>query len=148
MKKSSTKPIAPSRKVLEALAAGLEEIETHFDNEGFGHSPASDDEEDDYDAEDYTSVSYEREDVEVAVDGFISQLIDDKILRKAKSGALPSFGDVFEKLFGKRHDITKMARDFEDHIDGYFGQILYEDMVAAYQIFLEIEEYVKSALAD
>ena len=146
----------PGRRTLEAVATGLEEIRDHFGGEGFADIDVrdrpdgeyeGDEYEDDEEEEDYISLSYEREDIEVAVDAFISQLIADKIIRKSKSGKLPSFADVFRKIFGADHEVTESALAFEEHIEGYFGQILYDHMKAAYKQFAEIEEAVKNRLA-
>ena len=156
----------PGKQAISAIADGLEEIGAHFQFVGFGNGvdePAEDlasgatseedqpeedsSEEDDFDADDdddgYSGFStYDREEIEVAIDEFISNLITNGILRKSKSGKLPSFSGVFEKIFGKDHEISRMARQFEEYIEGYFGAIDYDDMKAAYSEFHEIREFL------
>jgi hypothetical protein len=157
---------SPGKRAISAIADGLEEIGAHFQFVGFGNGadkPAEDlaseasseedqpeedsSEEDDFDADDdddgYSGFStYDREEIEVAIDEFISTLIANGILRKSKSGKLPSFSGVFERVFGKDHEISKMARQFEEYIEGYFGAIDYDDMRAAYSEFQEIRDFL------
>ena len=156
--------LRPSRRVLLVIARGLEEIKDHFiweefsTNEGessyqdsigdVGESEndaAEDDDDDEYE-EPYHISSFDREDVEVAIDMFISHLIRRKLIRKDKFGEPESMSEVFEKFFGEDDEITRSARSFEDHIKGYFGFIDYENMSAAYSELSEIQELIKREL--
>jgi hypothetical protein len=159
----------PFSRALKAIAAGLEEIDSHFAWEGIAGSAnasedeatslseegitedaidGSDDEPDDngtYD-EPYYTAGFDREDIEIAIDAFLSQLLHQRLIRKDRSGRLPSFSGVFAKFFGEEHQITNVADSFQDHIAGYFGWIDYENMRAAYSEFLEIQAFVKREL--
>lgn len=154
-----------SRKVLDAIAEGLKEIEGYFELEVFPanhfESPEEasqqelesqgekgeedeDDEEEEYDEGEGSSGTaiFDREDVEVAVDLFISHLVQVGVLRKAKSGAQLSFSEVFEKFFGEEHAIVERAQSFEEHIEGYFDSVGYEDMKIAYEELAAIQEMI------
>jgi hypothetical protein len=151
---------SPSKLAITAIADGLEEIAAYFPFVGFGRGAKKvpeglaaevDNEEDsseedefaDDDDDGYSGFSsYDREEIEVAIDEFISALIAEGILRKSKSGKLPSFAGVFEKCFGKDHEVSKKARQFEEYIEGYFGALDYDDMRSAYSEFQEIRDLV------
>jgi hypothetical protein len=162
----------PSRRVLEAIDDGLEEIRFYF---GWGNSdtantaspkgepnieeesaPDEDDSLEEEDEEDYLEGeeyddqegSYiDREEIEVAVDAFISSLLASSVIRKAKSGKLPSFGMVFTKFFG-RGDLVDLATAFEDDIEGYMGWISPDEMQSAKKRFIEICEFVRDMLEE
>jgi hypothetical protein len=152
----------PTNRVLEAIAHGLEEIHGHFALEGMGEIQDSgedydgtadedDTSEGDEDAlyeEPYYAAGYDREDVEIAIDAFLSHLIRKKLIRKDKSGRLPSFAGVFEKIFGEEHRIAKAAAQFEEYIAGYFGRIDYENMRAAFGEFQEIQSFISKELEE
>ena len=89
---------------------------------------------------------FDREDIEVAVDAFISHLIQAKVVRKSIGGKFPSFSEVFEKYFGDAHEITVKAKNFEEYVEGYFGAISPDDMSAAHDEFCEIQEAVRKEL--
>jgi len=158
----------PSRKVLEAISGGLEEIEAQFDSSGFssstvksvgeeppagpiigGPEEAEEKEEEDDDGEEYYSDHYfDREEIEVGLDAFISHLINSEVIRKPKPGKTPSFSEVFEKFFGKDHEVTEKANGFEGFIKGYFGWVSPENMRLAHDAFLEIRGIVQSAMKE
>ncbi len=100
--------------------------------------------DEDFDEGEYTD-GYDREEIEVAIDEFLSTLLRANIIRKSKSGKEPSFADVFRRLFGQDHEITAKAQSFEEYIKGYFGWIAPEDMRIAHETFLEIQEIVNSS---
>ena len=138
----------PSRGTLAVIAAGLEKIGGHFVGEGMdigeggvGEETDSGIEEEPYE-EPYYTAGFDREDVEIAIDGFLTKLAREGLIRKNKSGRLPSFSAVFEKLFGAGHAMVKTAKEFEEHVAGYFGRIDYENMRAAYSEFLEIKKFI------
>jgi hypothetical protein len=150
--------------LLEAIADGLEEIDSHFalegitgieDNAGEIETLLGDDQraedvsdesdDDPYDEPFYTA-GFDREDVEIAIDEFLSHLLRKRLIRKDKSGRLPSFAGVFEKFFGPEHQIVRTAETFEEHIAGYFGWIDYENMREAYVKFLEIQTFITKEL--
>lgn len=153
-------PTAPSRRVLRIITAGLEEIEGQF---GWGREDTGQDEEslgadngaaedadkgtdgDPYEESFYTA-GFDRESVEIAIDRFLSHLILKRLIRINESDELPSLSDVFEKVFGKKHEIVKTAVSFEQHIEGYFGWIAYEHMRAAYSEILEIKALIEKEL--
>lgn len=142
------------------IGEGLGEIAAHFEFSGFSNGaeieteeerPVTEDAESDTDSEedddsdDHGTDYFDREEIEVAIDAFISHLLSEKLIRKSNSGKLPSFSEVFEKFFGKGHEITAKAESFEDYIKGYFGWISPEDMRSAHGEFVEIQEIVEEA---
>jgi hypothetical protein len=165
MKKAKTKPKL-SASQFDSLLSALDEIADHFSWVGFSvpepeadgkHSGAvkasgagGDGEEADDsgdDDEDYTDFfdgsSYERAEIEIAVDNFLSCLITDRVIPKRKSKGLPQFHAVFERIFGEDHDITLAAIRFEEYAEGYFDTISYESMRDAFGEFVEIVEAVR-----
>jgi hypothetical protein len=88
----------------------------------------------------------DREEIEIAVDAFISALIDAEIVRKNHAGKPPSFAEVFGRFFGSQHEITKKAEEFEKYIEGYGGWISPEDIQNAESSLLEIYEIVQTTL--
>lgn len=154
----------PSTRVLKIIADGLEEIEDHVAWEGIagieddiaeeesmpsedeGAEDVSDESDDDPYDEPYYTAGFDREDVEIAIDAFLSHLLRKKLIRKDKSGRLPSFAGVFEKFFGGEHQIAKAADKFEEYVRGYFGWIDYENMKAAFGEFLGIRTFIGKEL--
>ena len=154
----------PPARVLKIIADGLEEIEGHFAWEGIagieensgeedipppqgpGPEDVSDGDDNDPYEEPFYTAGFDREDVEIAIDAFLSHLLRKKLIRKDESGGLPSFAGVFEKFFGEEHQIAKTADSFEKYVAGYFGWIDYENMRAAYTAFLEIQTFIKKEL--
>jgi hypothetical protein len=157
-------PTSPPVRVLKVVADGLEEIGGHFVWEGIAGIEDSTAEEEVWSAEDqgadgagdgaddgpyeepYYTAGFDREDVEIAIDAFLSHLLHKRLIRKDKSGRLPSFAGVFRKLFGEDHQVAKAARNFQDQIVGYFGWIDYENMIGAYAEFLRIQSFIKKEL--
>jgi hypothetical protein len=149
----------PTKKALRALALGLEEIEEHFVWEEFSKaddhgsesgSPQADDEasDDEDEREDeylLQTSGFDREDVEIAIDAFISSLIRKKLVPRDESKPA-TLSDVFEIFLGGDHEATKTARSFESHIKGYFGIIDYENMSSAYSDLLELQDVLKKEL--
>jgi len=163
------------REILTTLQKAFEEIDSGFDWAGFDTSedddssteslpeetlgiaqeaaptvePSSNDDEDDYVGDEGPSENesmYDREDIEIAIDAFLSELQHAQIIHKNKKGRLPSFSDVFKGLFGDSHDLASKAREFETFIEGYFGYISFEDMEEARTKFVEIKSAVKVEL--
>lgn len=148
----------PPKAVVEVIAAGLKEIEAHFEWEGFppnsgteaesqnqDSEPDDNTEEDDLNPDQEVSdddgdteegyggnAVFEREDIEVAIDVFLSRLVEDELIKKIKRDEQLSLSEVFERYFGEDHELTEAAQAFEEHIKGYFGEIAYEDMQQAY----------------
>ena len=184
----------PRREVLEVIATELKEIEAWFELEGFSASEYEVPEEEqlaeepdlksdfadvDYEGDEDLSVTkgFHREDIEIAIDVFISQLLrftyysdaadspDGRLLgfrglwkchyilqcsiaarrliRESEPGQGPSLSEVFEKFVGEDHELVEKAKSFEEHIKGYFDSITYEDMEAAYNEFVEIQEIIQ-----
>lgn len=147
----------PSRRILDGLTRGLQEIEAYFgwpvadatlenseqpeepeevaDEDGIGdEEPIGEADDDGY---------FEAEEIEVAVDSFLSYLHENGLIRKNKAGKLPTFYRVFEKFFGEDHEIAKLALTFEEKIEGYFGWISFESMGEARESFIEIFKLVR-----
>jgi hypothetical protein len=142
----------PSNKVLDALSEGLDEMDSSF---GFSAAVPDKTEErtpedaveddDDLDTDELNDGYVDREEIEVAMDSFLSALISAGVIRKQKSGKSPLFSDLFAKFFGVDHEVTTKARRFEEHVKGYFGWINPEDMDLARDEFSEIYELVEKA---
>lgn len=141
-------------RVLKSIAAGLEEIDCALAwNVTAGVGDNGEDEEivntqdggTPYEEPFYTP-GFDREEVEIAIDAFLSHLLEQKLIRKKKLGGLPSFVDVFEMFFGANHKIAKVAERFEEHVTGYFGWINSDEMSEAYADFLEIQNFIQQEL--
>ena len=160
MSSKGQKQSRPSRRrALELIGEGLTEIENEFQWQGFSpedddlldeetadesaesEGETSDDEEIDFDS----TSTFNSEDVEVAMDVFVSRLVREKIIRSTPT-QLPSFSRIFEKFFGKDHEVTKLAEAFEELVQGYFGAIHYQDMQQAHRELLEIRKIVDKEL--
>lgn len=136
---------------LDTMVDALAEIEYHFgwqappqivpgepgDETDVGDEENFADEEEDDSAEPEV---YDAEEIEVAVDAFLSQLIDATIVRKTKGGAMPSMFDVFERLFGEEHEASKSAKEFEGLVAGYFGWVKADDVEEAHGCLIVIKE--------
>jgi hypothetical protein len=133
------------KDALQAILESLGEVEAHFEMEGFSsgsdltvEAPADiqekatpDTRDAEYDVEDEeppAPTTYDRQDIEVAIDVCISELMTHGIISKARPGKNPTLSDIFENLFGKDHEIVNHARTFEQHIKGYFDIVGYEEM--------------------
>ncbi len=100
---------------------------------------------DDVYEETYHESSFDRVEVEIAIDTFISRLIRRKLIPKDDEPG--SLYELFMTLWGEEHEATLLAQRFEHHIKGYFGFIPYDDMRAAYSELLEIQEVLEKELA-
>ena len=147
----------PNPRKVKAILEALKEIEASFELLGLGSMDDSivnnelepEDVEDEVEAEEeesYGNASFDREDIEVAIDTFVSELIDGGIVRSNNSAKMPRFGDVFAKAFGTNHEIVQKANEFEESIKGYFGYIDYDDMKTAQNRLAEIRELLEKAL--
>lgn len=159
------------KQKLEALSEAFKEIEAYFELNGFFQSEEApqkeaeneepppgevqneeEEQEEEYDIyydedEDAGGVEvFQREDVEVAIDVFISSLVGKKVFR-IRSGSHPSLDYVFEKIFGEDHEIIKLVAEFDEHIEGYFGAIGYDDMRSAYGEVLAIRDIINKEIA-
>jgi hypothetical protein len=159
------------RKRIEAIADALSEIKAHFEFEGIsfeepspaGEPPEAESEEkskakdeqdeDGYDDDEYDDDSipgksaFEREEIEIALDVFMSRLVEEKVIRQFKPNEQPSFSGIFEKFFDEDHEIVKIAQSFEEHIEGYFDWVHYDDMRAAYGELLQIKDIISKEIA-
>ena len=91
---------------------------------------------------------FDKEEVEVAVDEFISSLVSSKLIRKPKTGRLLTIGSVFAKFFGEEGEIVELAREFENDIAGYMGWISPAKMKSAEERFAKILNLVRSILKE
>ena len=81
------------------------------------------------------------------MDVFLSHLVEEGIIKDSKLRELPSFSGVLERFFGEDHEITKKARDFEEHIEGYFDVVSYDDVRAAYGDVVEMKHIIETETA-
>ena len=152
----------PSPKVLKVIVDGLDEIDSYVPFPGRlrsesdevtanpeGELSAGDENESaeygERDDGDYRTEYFDREEMEVAIDAFLSALVNAGVIRKSRHRKLPSFSEVFIKFFGQDHEVSKKAESFEDFVEGYFGWISPDDMYRAHEEFLEIYDIVKDA---
>lgn len=167
----------PRRKVLDVIAEAFREIEACYELLGFsanqdeelppdeqqpnneGEQDAKDadypdyldhenDTEQDYDTEPEGGPTvYQREEIEVAVDVFISELVHQKLIPKPPADSKgPSLAEVFQGFFGEDHKIVELAKEFEDHIEGYFGAIGFDEMSSAYGNVLAIRDILNKEM--
>jgi hypothetical protein len=125
-------------------AAEAQEVEEHEVEEYDGEEG---EELDDRYGEDEVGASvYDREEIEVAIDVFISELVREGLMPEPRPRTTPDIADVFEKFFGEDHEIIKLARDLDEHIEGYFGAIGYDDMNAAYGEVMGIRDIIQKEI--
>jgi len=145
----------PPRKILGALLDGLAEIKANWELEGFPTSNVESPQEEpqgegaevdgeDGDSEDFGPSVFDREDIEIAIDVFISHLVQEGIIRKLGPSERPSLSDIVERFFSEDHEISKKAREFEEHIKGYFDLVGYDDMQQAYGLLLEMTGMIQT----
>src|SRR5438045_3607075 len=151
----------PKKEVLTALSRALEEIEAYFEMWGFSlgkaenqpqlpfenpelqdeksseekpeEQEAREDSDDLYGGDDDSGGEpvFDREEIEVAIDLFLSTLVQEKVIPKYPGNKLPTLEQVFQRIFGEDHEIIKVVHDFEEHIEGYFDVIGHDDMETA-----------------
>jgi hypothetical protein len=155
----------PRKEVLEAVSGALEEIEASFEMMGFssgkgqaflGEAPKVQPVEEEYDetyGDEYGEDEgnggveiFQREDVEVAIDVFLSRLVQERVIKKYKRNKQPSLEGVFEHIFGENHEIIKPVQVFEEHIEGYFDLIGFEDMELAFGELADIRRIIDKEL--
>jgi hypothetical protein len=179
LKKTRKRIKHPKREVLKAVCEGLEEIEGHFEWEGFSNiseeiphkmeinpagtptkpsaqvevvsvadaeeeevEPEADEDGFDSDEDSSGNAIFQREDIEVAIDLFVTHLIHEEIIEEPAT-----LEDVFVGLFGEDHPVIDSVRTFEEHIKGYFGAIAHEDMNIAFGNLAEIRAIVEKEMA-
>jgi hypothetical protein len=146
-------------EVLEAVKTGLEEIENCFGWAGFSaDEPQStesveefeeidlegEDSDDENDDNSDRPTVFSCEEMEVAIDEFLSVLLSRKLIKKNKrSGEPPSFLMALKQLFGKDHDIVEKAKSFEENTKCYFDAITHEHMEQAFLDFVEIQKIIQ-----
>lgn len=147
-------------KALTAIGNALEEIEAYFELNGFGpietgaaggaseEDGSEADEEQTFESDDESSSSwsFDREDIEVAIDVFISRLSDEHIIPKPTLRDKPSLLSVLERFFGRKHEVLEIARSFEKNIKGYFDIVSYDAMAEAHGDLLQIRDIIKREL--
>ncbi len=111
---------------------------------------AEEETEDGYDEDDDSSGGsvFDREEIEVAIDVFLSELVQEGILPKYPRNKLPTLAGTFERIFGEDHPIIKTVQSFEEHIEGYFDVVGYEDMEIASNQLTEIRDMINKELRD
>jgi hypothetical protein len=198
-RKRKDQELLKKRRILKVLLTALEEIEYHFQNEGFGEPPPQHPEseakapemapkteqqvdstktveaiqaatppeieseeveghpdaeyyedegdfEDDY--EEPSGLSFDREDIEVAIDAFLSQLVARKLIPKPKPGKSPSLSAVLADLLGTEDEALTPAENFEEFIEGYSGMVDHENMEQAHLQLVKLRELLTKRLAE
>jgi len=138
-------------RAIAAIEEAIEEIESYFEMVGFGaeglggadqiaQNGDSDSEEDDGSLEEST---FDREEIEVAIDVFVSRLAENGIVPKPTLRDRPSLLWVLERFFPPKHRILERARSFEADIKGYFDVVSYDAMARASSELAEIRDILK-----
>jgi hypothetical protein len=87
--------------------------------------------------------SFDPEDIQYALDGAISVLIDEEIIKVKKSKA-PTLSEVLELVLGPDSSLVGEAGYFEDMINGYEGSVHIDDLREAHRILSSIIDELKS----
>lgn len=98
------------------------------------------------DEESSEGVIFDSEEIEVAIGVFLSNLVRDRILPKYPENNAPTFAEAFENIFGEGHEVIKTARSFEEHVEGYFDLVKYDDMKTAADELAEIRDMIEKEL--
>lgn len=167
--KTKRKRVPPkvNRGALHGILQALQEIEAHFELEGFASDASTTvdrttgttevmeptkahDENDEYNEgeESIGNTTFDREDIEVGIDVCISELVTQHVISKARLSKRPSLSDVFQTLFGEDHKVVEHARLFEEHIKGYFDIVAYDEMAAAHDELVIIQDIIKRELGN
>ncbi len=160
-----TRTFRPSAAKVEAVSEALKEIEAHFEMMGFSSNEEvavqegipevlpEDEEPEQTDETGYPEdedeggpATFDREEIEVALDVFMSHLVRERIIKKYKRGKLPALSGVFQDIFGDKHPIIKPVKLFEEHIEGYFDVVGYEDMEIAFNELANIRAIIDKEL--
>src|SRR5258708_33652744 len=157
----SIQPRRARREKIHALSEALKEIEALFEMMGFGSTPEDatqpskelqepGDLEDGYgeDEDSLASIIFQREEIEVAIDVFLSELARERVIPKYEHGKSPSLEGIFEKIFGEKHKIIEAVQAFEEHIEGYFDLVGYEDVRIAFAELSKIRDILDEELAN
>ena len=117
-------------------------------DENAAEENAEEETEDGYGEDDDSSGSsvFDREEIEVAIDVFLSVLVQEGILPKYPRNKLPTLEGAFERIFGESHAIIKTVQSFEEHIEGYFDVVGYDDMEIASNQLAEIRDMINKEL--
>lgn len=150
-----------SKQKLETLLACMEEIDWAFGWLGFDSAypdtqsslqisntpevllsrkaePENDVEILDNIVEDWRERTFEKEDIEIAIDTCLSALIKKKVFPSKYKDKLVSLSEAFTIWFGSDDELVASTQSFEEHIQGYFDSIDHDSMVQAHEAFTEI----------
>jgi hypothetical protein len=142
----------PRKRDVEALSEALNEIEACFKLLGFSADHDQEKQEDHNEDQEFNNEEvygpavYQREDLEVAIDVLISELVSDGLFPKPSRGTEPTLADVFERFFGEDDKIAQLAQEFDQYIEGYFGAIGYDDMNSAHGTILAIRNILRTEM--
>jgi hypothetical protein len=153
------------REAVEEVAKAFEDIESCFDEMGFSDpgsvsaqeqplfkKPEEDQKQQEAEQEpedgdeSFEAEVFQREDVEVAIDLFLSHLIREKVIKKDKRGMRLTLESAFETIFGDNHEIIRLVKEFDEHIEGYFDVIGADDMRSAYEEVLAIRRIINKEI--
>lgn len=147
-KKQKVKNEAAVERLTEELAGVLNELAGYCmlsadDEEVISETESAEidseyDEDDDLDPS-----SFDPEEIQYALDGAISVLIDEKIIKVKKKKA-PSLSEVLELVLGSDSSLVGEAGYFEDLINGYEGSVHIDDLREAHRTLSSIIEELKS----
>ena len=84
----------------------------------------------------------EAEQLEVAIDAFLSTLQGKGILKGKRSEELPGFADTFKWLFSDDQEVWDAADNFEQSVTSYFGWIEEDNVSSAYQQLARLKREV------
>jgi len=140
----------PERVVIQAGESGAkaedgELVEPDGSSEGEETQPEESEESyDDFESEEEPEGEsvFQREEIEVAIDLFVTHLIEEEIIEEPEN-----LEHIFGALFGEDHEITEAVKAFEEHIKGYFGAIAHEDMNKAFGNLTHIRDILEKEMA-
>ena len=134
-----------SAEQIKILVGSLEEIQYGFESYQLPESNGNENVQEAPDdvGEEFVPEVVEAEEIEVAIDAFISQLSIDGLIKKAALAKAPSIAEVFEELFGSNSKVVDLAREFAEQVEGYEGWLSYDEMKNAYDTFKKLKRILE-----
>jgi len=136
-KTTKRRPKGPSLEILKTLRDELDGIDSILPS----ISDSVPNEEDDSEME-ITTTSIEAEEVEVAASALVST-INGKLGDESDA---ESFGELFADIFGDSSKEAELAAEFEEAIEGYFGDLFGEDLDRASELLYDLIALVKARI--
>jgi hypothetical protein len=121
------------------VGAPLEEPREAVEQERDDVEEQQADEEAEDEAYDETKYYFDLADVEYCVDVAITEIIKENLVPGYNNPQKPpTLSEMFQRLFGEDHKLTKQVEEFEEYISGYEDQVHIDDLQEAHKVMSKI----------